>query len=55
MPDWPLSRNGTTQMALELAEELGVTLIARAKSRQFVAFNAENLVFDAIPPKPREK
>ena len=44
-----VSRNGTTNMALELARDLGVTLIARAKSRQFVALNADNLVYDAIP------
>ena len=49
-----VSRNGTTNMAYELAVELGVTLIARAKSRHFVALNAHNLVFDAPPPnKPR--
>ena len=44
-----ISRNGTTYMGQELAEELGVALVARAKSRQFVAFNAEMLVFDALP------
>lgn len=49
-----VSRNGTTNMAYELAVELGVTLVARAKSRHFVALNAHNLVFDAPPPnKPR--
>ena len=46
-----VSRNGTTHMGFELAEDLGVTLIARAKSKQFVALNAKNLVFDAPPPK----
>ena len=44
-----ISRNGTTHMGLSLAEELGVMLIARAKSRQFSAFNADHLVFDARP------
>jgi len=44
-----VSRNGATHMGFELAEELGVTLIARAKSRQFVALNAKNLVFDQPP------
>ena len=44
-----ISRNGTTNMGYELAEELGVTLIARAKSRQFTALNARNMQFDAIP------
>ena len=41
-----ISRNGTTHMGVELAQELGVTLIARAKSRHFVALNTRNLVFD---------
>lgn len=44
-----VSRNGTTHMGFELAEELGVTLIARAKSRHFVALNARNMIFDATP------
>ena len=48
-----ISRNGATHMGLELAEELGVTLIARAKSRQFAALNAGNLVFDAVPGKTK--
>lgn len=46
-----VSRNGATHMGFELAEELGVTLIARAKSRHFVALNADNLIFDAPPQK----
>lgn len=46
-----VSRNGTTHMAFELAEELGVTLIARAKSRHFVALNAKNVIFDAPPAR----
>jgi FdhD protein len=44
-----VSRNGSTHMGYELACELGVTLIARAKSRHFVALNADNLVYDAVP------
>jgi len=44
-----ISRNGTTHMGYELAKELGVTLIMRAKSRQFTALNADNLIFDNIP------
>ncbi len=47
-----VSRNGTTHMGFELAEELGVMLIARAKSRQFVALNSKNLLFDQ-PPRRR--
>ncbi len=46
-----VSRNGTTHMGFDLAEELGVMLIARAKSRQFVALNAKNLIFDQPPPR----
>ncbi|MEM7196166.1 MAG: formate dehydrogenase accessory sulfurtransferase FdhD [Pseudomonadota bacterium] len=41
-----ISRNGSTYMGYELAVDLGVTLIARAKSRQFVAFNADHLEYD---------
>ncbi len=48
-----VSRNGTTHMGFELAEELGVTLIARAKSRHFVALNSHSLIFDAIPKQYR--
>lgn len=46
-----VSRNGTTHMGFELAQELGVTLIARAKSRHFVALNTANMIFDAIPQR----
>jgi FdhD protein len=46
-----LSRSGITHMGLELAQELGVTMIARAKGRHFLVYNgAENIQFDA-PPK----
>lgn len=48
-----LSRSGITQMGLELAQKVGVTLIARAKGRHFLIYNgAENMQFDA-PPAPR--
>jgi FdhD protein len=48
-----LSRSGITHMALQLAGDLGVTLIARAKGRHFLVYNgADNIVFDACPPKP---
>ena len=50
-----VSRNGTTHMAFDLAEQLGVILIARAKSRQFVALNAKNLVFDQPPALSKSK
>lgn len=46
-----LSRSGVTQMGLELAQELGMTMIARAKGKHFLVYNgAENLTYDAIPP-----
>jgi FdhD protein len=48
-----LSRSGVTQMGLELARKVGVTLIARAKGRHFLVYNGvENLVYDAVP-EPR--
>jgi FdhD protein len=46
-----LSRSGATQMGVELAKQVGVTLIARAKGKHFLIYNgAENITFDAIPP-----
>jgi len=45
-----LSRSGVTQMGLELAQEIGLTMIARAKGRHFLVYNgAEHVQFDAIP------
>ena len=41
-----ISRNGATQMGYELAVDLGITLIARAKSKQFVALNGGQIEFD---------
>ena len=47
-----LSRSGVTQMGLELAQQLGVVLIARAKGRHFLIYNgADQIEFDAIPVK----
>lgn len=54
-----LSRSGATQMGLEIARRVGVTLIARAKGEHFLVYHgAENLDFDAKPtrrppPHPR--
>lgn len=49
-----LSRSGVTQMGLELAQEIGMTMIARAKGKHFMIYNgAENVEFDAIPPARR--
>ena len=45
-----LSRSGVTNMGLELAQELGVTMIARAKGKHFLVYNgAENILYDAQP------
>jgi len=45
-----LSRSGATHMGLEIAQELGVTMIARAKGKHFLIYNGtENFVFDAQP------
>ncbi len=44
-----VSRSGVTQMGLDLARDLGISLIARAKGSRFLAFTGENkVIFDAI-------
>jgi FdhD protein len=49
-----LSRSGVTHMGLELARDLGMTMIARAKGRHFLVFNGSgNLDYDA-PPERRD-
>ena len=51
-----LSRSGVTHMGLEVAQKVGVTLIARAKGKHFLAYNgAENIEFDAIPDSLRKQ
>ena len=46
-----LSRSGVTYRGLELAQKIGVVLIARAKGRHFLVYNgSEQISFDAIPP-----
>jgi FdhD protein len=50
-----LSRSGITHMGFELAEHLGVTLIARAKGRHFFVYSGKNnLSYDQIPKRRRE-
>lgn len=45
-----LSRSGITEMGLSLAQQLGVTMIGRAKGEHFLVFNgSENLELDAAP------
>lgn len=49
-----LSRSGVTQMGLELAQEIGMTMIARAKGKHFLIYNGASCVeFDAKPPERR--
>jgi len=48
-----LSRSGVTHMGLELAQELGVTMVARAKGSHFLVYNGvRNIVFDRRPQPP---
>ena len=47
-----ISRSGITNMGLDLAEDLGVTLIARAKGAHFLVYNGEDtVIFDRPPPE----
>ncbi len=47
-----LSRSGVTFRGLELAQKIGVVLIARAKGRHFLVYNgADQINFDAVPPQ----
>lgn len=47
-----LSRSGVTQMGLDIARRVGVTLIARAKGNHFLIYHgAENMAFDAVPAR----
>ena len=47
-----LSRSGVTHMGLELAEDLGIVMIARAKGRHFLVYNgADRVEFDAVPER----
>lgn len=54
-----LSRSGITRMGLDIAEKVGVTLIARAKGRHFQVYHGrEKIEFDAMPtnrPTPSAK
>ncbi len=47
-----LSRSGITFMGLELAQDLRVTMIARAKGRHFLVYNGvEAIQYDQIPKR----
>lgn len=51
-----LSRSGATQMGYEIARQLGVILISRAKGRHFLIYNgAEKIIFDAVPDSPQHQ
>jgi FdhD protein len=48
-----LSRSGVTNMGLELAQDLGIVMIARAKGKAFLVYNGEDQIeFDSPPKKP---
>jgi FdhD protein len=50
-----LSRSGVSHMGLELAQDLGITLIARAKGQHFLVYcGADQIEFDAIPSASRK-
>ena len=47
-----LSRSGITAMGLEIAQQVGVTLIARAKGRHFLVYHGGELIeYDDVPEK----
>ncbi len=51
-----LSRSGVTHMGLELAQDLGMIMIARAKGRHFLVYTgAESIELDAIPARRAER
>lgn len=51
-----LSRSGVTNMGLELARDLNVTMIARAKGRAFLVYNnRRNIMYDDKPARPPTK
>ena len=44
-----LSRSGITYLALEIARDLGLTVIGRAKGMRHLIYNGtENIIFDAL-------
>jgi FdhD protein len=48
-----LSRSGVTHMGLELARDLNIVMIARAKGKAFLVYNgADQIEFDATPKRP---
>ncbi len=47
-----LSRSGITQMGLQLAEDLNVMMIARAKGKAFLVYHKHEQIIYDIPPTP---
>ncbi|USD37516.1 MULTISPECIES: formate dehydrogenase accessory sulfurtransferase FdhD [Ferrimonas] len=44
-----VSRSGITEMGLELAQKMGITLVSRAKGRHFLVYNgADTIDFDEV-------
>ncbi|WP_426416352.1 formate dehydrogenase accessory sulfurtransferase FdhD [Aestuariirhabdus sp. LZHN29] len=51
-----LSRSGLTQMGLEMAQRVGLTMIGRAKGKHFMVFSGQdNINFDQRPPPRPER
>jgi FdhD protein len=50
-----LSRSGITHMGLELARDLGLVMIARAKGRHFLVYNGARQVELDRPPPPKPR
>ena len=47
-----LSRSGITQMGLQLADDLNVMMIARAKGKAFLVYNKHEQIIYDMPPTP---
>lgn len=50
-----LSRSGVTQMGMELAKQVGLTLIGRAKGQHFMVFNGKERLIYNQRPEPRQR
>jgi len=47
-----ISRSGVSQMSLDLARDMGMIVIGRARAKKFVVYNGgERVIFDAVPPE----
>jgi FdhD protein len=51
-----ISKSGTTRMGLELARDLGMTMIGRVKKSRFLVYSgSENLIYDAQSERAEER